>query len=57
MKVELEKMLEAKDQAIALYQGMEVDGARYVAKEKKFEDKLKKMGMELDASLSIKLGL
>lgn len=50
-------MLEAKDQAIALYQGMEVEGARYVAKEKEYEDKLKKMGMELDASLSTELGL
>lgn len=52
MKVELEKMLEAKDQAVALYKGTEVEWARYVAKEKEYKDQLNKMGMELNASLS-----
>lgn len=31
-------MLEAKDQVVALYEGMEAERAKYVAKEKKYED-------------------
>lgn len=50
-------MLEAKDQAVALYEGMEAERARYVAKEKEYEDKLNKMDVELDTRLSIEIRL
>lgn len=57
LKVELDKLPEAKDQALGLFERIEEERAQFATKEKEYEDKLNKMGVELDASLSTELRL
>lgn len=57
LKSELDKLLEAKDQVLGLYESMEKEQPQFAAKEKEYGDKLNKIGMELNTSLSSKLKL
>lgn len=57
MKAELDKLLEAKDQVLGLYERMEIECAQFVAKERNYEDRLNKMVEELDAKLTSELKL
>lgn len=55
MKAELDKPLEAKDQALGLYEKIEMKQAKFAVKERDCEDRLKKMGNELNAELTSEL--
>lgn len=57
LKAELDKLLEAKDQALGLYKSMEEERVQFMAKENEYQDKFNKMGMELNLSLSSELKL
>lgn len=49
VKVELDKMLEAKDQAMKLYESMEAGRVGFIEKGREYKDRLNKMGVELKA--------
>lgn len=57
VKAELDKMLEAKDQAMKLYEGIEAERVGFVEKEKEYGDRLNKMGVELEANAASELNL
>lgn len=57
IKAELDKILEARDQTLNLYNNMEAKRAQFAAKENECKDRLNKMGIELNASLDNELRL
>lgn len=57
MKAKLDKMLEVKNQAVGLYESMEVNKMRFTEREREYEDCLTKMGIELEAKLALELRL
>lgn len=50
VKIELDKMLEAKDRALGLFESIEKERVQFVEKEKEYEVKLNKMGVELNGA-------
>lgn len=57
VKVELDKMVEAKDQAMKLYESMKGERVGFIEKEKDYKDRLNKIGVELEAKSISKLSL
>lgn len=51
LKAELDKLIEAKDEALSLYQGMERE--QFAVKERDYEDRLDKMGAKLNFKLDL----
>lgn len=50
-------MLEAKDQALDLYENMKAKQAQFAAKEKEYEDWLNRISVELEAKSASELSL
>lgn len=50
-------MLEAKDQALGLYENMKAKQAQFAAKEKEYEDWLNRISVELEAKSASELSL
>lgn len=53
MKSELDKLIEAKDQAFNLYNSMEAEKAQFALRENEYEEKLNQMGIELNSRLDV----
>ncbi|XP_022897829.1 stress response protein nst1-like [Olea europaea var. sylvestris] len=53
VKSELDKLMEAKDQALNLYNSMKAERAQFAIKEKEYKEKLNMMGFELNSRLEI----
>ncbi|XP_022858471.1 uncharacterized protein LOC111379343 [Olea europaea var. sylvestris] len=49
VKFELDKLIEAKDQAFNLYNSMEAEKAQFILRKKEYEEKLNRMGIELNS--------
>lgn len=50
-------MLEIKNQALNLFENMEAKDARFVGKEKEYEDYLNKIGVEVEVNSILELSL
>lgn len=57
MKAELDKMVEAKEQAVGLYESIKVERVSFSIKEREYEDRLIKMGVELEVKSASELRL
>ncbi|XP_022878698.1 uncharacterized protein LOC111396511 [Olea europaea var. sylvestris] len=53
VRFELDKLMEAKDQALNLYNNMEAERAQFAIKEKESEEKLNMMGFNLNSRLEM----
>lgn len=57
MKAELDKMVEAKEQAVGLYESIKAERVMFSIKEREYEDRLNKMGVELEVKSASELRL
>lgn len=57
MKAELDKMHEARDQAINLYESLDLEMVKLAEKENEYIDRLNKMGVKLEAKSAFELRL